>query len=262
MSRRYRYQKSYRMKKRKSVLKSLLFWQAMLVLLCLGGLLYFFFISSVFQVKNINVSGEQKVSREEILSKVDGDLSNHFLFFKTKSIFLANAAAMRQDLMDSFPQLAGVAFARHFPSSIDVKVTERQGVAFWCGSKCFLVDNAGVIFEKVSANPPNLIKLEVAGATSTPKLGEKIVDSATLTSVLDIKSKMEGIGLKVSRASVVSADRANFLTDEGWEAYFNLKGDVDWQITELNLVLEKEISAQERGRLQYIDLRFTRVYYK
>jgi len=51
-------------------------------------------------------------------------------------------------------------------------------------------------------------------------------------------------------------------TTEGWTVRFNLKGDLDWQVTELRLALEKQISPEKRKSLEYIDLRFSRVYYK
>ncbi len=37
---------------------------------------------------------------------------------------------------------------------------------------------------------------------------------------------------------------------------FDLKNSIDWQMTKLNLVLEKEIPPEKRGDLEYIDLRF------
>ena len=63
-------------------------------------------------------------------------------------------------------------------------------------------------------------------------------------------------------SSYVSEKRLNTKTSEGWEIYFNLKGDLNWQITELGLVSEKQIPLEDRGELEYIDLRFSRVYYK
>lgn len=272
--RKYRYQNSYRMKARRqrsykvkkkrgrSVLRSRIFWQAMLLFLCVMGLLYFLFLSPVFQIKNVNVSGNNDVSSSQILSKVDGKISNHFMLFPTKSIFLANASNMRSDLMDSFPQIAGVSFSRHFPSTIDVKVTERQGVAVWCGNNCFLVDGTGVIFKQVSPIFSQPMGLKVSGSDPGAKAGDKIIDPKILASVLEITSKMNAAKLDVKSADVVSDNRVNVTTGEGWQAYFNLQGDIDWQITELNVVLQKEISPQERAALQYIDLRFTRVYYK
>jgi len=51
-------------------------------------------------------------------------------------------------------------------------------------------------------------------------------------------------------------------TAEGWEIYFNLEENLSWQLTQLYLLLERKISPEERRTLQYIDLRFNKIYYK
>ena len=63
-------------------------------------------------------------------------------------------------------------------------------------------------------------------------------------------------------AVIVSEERLNVKTSEGWEIYFNTADDLDWQVQELALVLEKQITPEKRRNLEYIDLRFSRVYYK
>ena len=61
---------------------------------------------------------------------------------------------------------------------------------------------------------------------------------------------------------MVSDRRFNAKTAEGWEVYFTPKEDLNWQITELKAVLENEISPERRGNLEYIDLRFEKIYIK
>ncbi len=52
----------------------------------------------------------------------------------------------------------------------------------------------------------------------------------------------------------------NVNTADGWEVYFNPKGDLNWQITELAAILENRIPLEKRKNLKYIDLRFNKVY--
>jgi len=56
--------------------------------------------------------------------------------------------------------------------------------------------------------------------------------------------------------------RLDIKTAEGWEIYFDLSSDVNFALTKLGLLLEKEIPLEKRGDLSYIDLRFSKVYYK
>jgi len=49
-------------------------------------------------------------------------------------------------------------------------------------------------------------------------------------------------------------------TSEGWEIYFNLKKDINWQLTELDFLLKERIPPDKKGNVEYIDLRFERIY--
>jgi len=55
---------------------------------------------------------------------------------------------------------------------------------------------------------------------------------------------------------MVSQDRINVQTEQGWKIYFNPQEDISWQITKLSSVLEKEIPPEDRENLEYIELRF------
>ncbi len=69
--------------------------------------------------------------------------------------------------------------------------------------------------------------------------------------------------LKIEEFNISSPTRLDVKTIEGWWVYFSTAFDIDLQITKLNLLLEKEISQEDRGVLKYIDLRFKdRAYYK
>ncbi len=56
--------------------------------------------------------------------------------------------------------------------------------------------------------------------------------------------------------------RLNAKTSENWSAYFDLKENLDWQLVKLELLLKKELSSDKRAGLEYIDLRFSKVYYR
>ncbi len=261
--RKYRYQKSYRIKRKKPIFKKEFFWPGFLALLCLGGLSYFFLFSSFFQIKDINIEGEQKVSRGDILAGIEKEIGKKILFFETKSVFLVNAAEIREALFAAYPQIVGISFERQLPDSLNVQVTEREARAIWCREECYLMDSRGIIFEKAGQDLPDLVKVVVSEYPEETDLGEKAVDEEILSIILEIEFKLKDkVGLKIEEARATSKERIDFKTDEGWEIYFNAREDVNWQITKLNLVLEKEISPEKREQLDYIDLRFTRVYYK
>jgi cell division septal protein FtsQ len=257
------YRKPHRYKKKRPILSKRFFWLGILFLIVVGAVFYCLFFLNAFQVEKIIVSGEEKVSKEEIEFLVEARIENRVLFFRTKSIFAVDVGQIKRDILNFFPQIAEVKVSRSFFDAVNVAVVERKGVALWCQDEaCFLVDEKGIIFEEILTET-DLFKIEKAEFRENPALGEPVLEEATLDQILYIRDKLaEIVNLPTVEAFLASAERLNVRTAEDWEIYFNLKGDLDWQITELVLVLEKQISPEKRGELEYIDLRFSRVFYK
>jgi len=252
-------------------LKKRFFWLGILILLILFSTFYFLFFSRTFQVTKIIISGEEKVAKGDIESLVGQKLENSILFLKTRSIFAIDLGQIKKDILGRYPQIAKAEVSRGFFDAIKVELAERQALAVWCSQSCFLIDGEGIIFalsaealaeaERISETGTNL--LIVRTESGSGKLGDSVIAKELLSQVFEIKTQVEGsAGVPVQEALLVSEERLNLKTAEGWQIYFNLKGDLNWQFTELKLVLEKQISPQKRGKLEYIDLRFSRVYYK
>jgi len=239
----YRYRKPYRVKRKKSVLRSRFFWIAVLALFFVGSACYFVFFSGFFQIKEVKISGINKVSLEEILS-----------FFPKENIFLANMAGIESDILKRFPEIAELKINRNFPDALEVEVKERQAVLVWCKEECFLIDKTGLAFEKASLEETDLVKV----------LGEQdLLVKETVAQILEILLKLEkDLKVDVKEIVLVSSQRMDLETLEGWQVYFSLDKDLSLQLTRLHLVLERQISQKEREVLQYIDLRFEKVYYK
>ncbi|MFH1820502.1 MAG: FtsQ-type POTRA domain-containing protein [Candidatus Nealsonbacteria bacterium] len=253
------YRKPHSYKRKKSIFKQRLFWFSILGILLLCGVFYSLFFLQLFQVEKIIVNGNSKVEASDVKSLVENKIDSKILFFGTKSIFAVKTSQIRENLLNLFPQIAEAKVSRGFLDAIIVSLVERQGMAIWCQAEnCFLIDKAGVIFESVKESS-DLLELRNSEYRENIALGEVVLSSEKMSQIIQIKG---GLDFPVIRVLLVSEERLNVETAEGWEIYFNLKGDLNWQLTELSLVLEKQISAQERTELQYIDLRFSRVFYK
>ena len=260
MVKRY-YRKPHRYKRKKPIFRQRFFWPGILVLIAAGAIFYSLFFLEVFQVKKMIIGGNEKIAKEDIESMVEQRLESRIFFLKTKSIFAVDSEQIRKDILDRFPQIAMVKVSRGFFDAVSIVIAERQALAVWCADKCFLLDGEGIIFEEVFEANPGLLLLKTESAAG--ELGREVIDKELLSQILGIKEKTEASAkISVGEALVVSEERLNMKTFEGWQIYFNLKGDLDWQITELGVVLEKQIPSEKRGRLEYVDLRFSRVYYK
>lgn len=262
MKRKY-YRKPHRYKKKKSFFRKRFFWPGLLAFCVFTGIFYCLFFLEAFQIEKIIVSGEKKVAKQDIEFLVEQRLENKILFLKTRSIFAVDLSQIKKDILNKFPQIAELEVSRGFFDAVNVVVVERQGVAQWCQEEnCFLLDSGGVIFEELLEMKPSLILVKTF-RSDLACLGDKVVEGDLLARIFDLKSKvLANAKLSVTEATLASQERLNMETSEGWQIYFNLKGDLDWQITELALVLEKQIPPEQRDRLEYIDLRFSRVFYK
>ncbi|MDO8559234.1 MAG: FtsQ-type POTRA domain-containing protein [bacterium] len=244
------YRKPYRVKRKKPILRNRFFWIVILTFTVLAGISYFLFFSPFFQISNIAITGNSAVLEENIKA-----------FIPAKNIFLIDAEIIRKDILDNFPQVAGVKIHKRLPDALSVAISERSAVALWCEEeKCFFIDKEAVVFKHIADEGLALSGVEglikIAGA-------REILNKEKISQILDIQKKIRERSIATTtQANIVSEERLNVRTSEGWEIYFNLRGNLDWQIQELDLVLEKQISPEKRKILDYIDLRFSRVYYK
>lgn len=250
------YKKPYRIKKKKSIFKNRFLWLGILCLVFIGVFFYFFIFSSFFQVEKIIVSGNEKVSEEEIQSLIRKNVEIKILFFSTKSIFLTNLKKIKENLLNNFPQIADIEMGRGFPNLLSVMVKERTEIAVFCQDEnCFLLDADGVIFEETRLED-NLIKIINERRINRAVLGGTIIEKDYLEKVFKIQEYIsEEFEFGVKKFFVFE-ERLNVETREDWEVYFDPKIDLNWQLTKLRLVLEEKIPSERRKDLEYIELRF------
>lgn len=241
----YKYKKPYRIKKKKSILRNRFFWVVVLLLLGAGSLVYILFFSWVFQIKEVTLSGTNGISQADL---------RHF--FLDKNIFLLNKEEIKKNILEGFSKITEVKISRNFPSSLDVEIKERVAVAVWCNQEeeCFLMDQTGAIFEEACLEQVDLPVF----------FGEKdILTDEIISQILEINAKFnKDLDVEIEKITIISYQRLDVKTAEGWEVYFDPQKDIAWQLIQLHLVLERQITSEERKGLEYINLRFEKVYYK
>jgi len=258
-----KYRKPYRIKRKKSIFLNRFFGLGILFLIILGLIFYFFIFHSTFQIKEIKISGTEKVAVEEIRNLIEKEIEQKILFFPTKSIFLVNSNKIKEGIFSKFPQISEINLKREYPNILIAEIEERKPAAiFNQNGEYFFIDKEGIIFEETPQFLENYLKIKNFLLKEKIKLGDKAIEKKTISQILDIEKKLKEIDIKVKEFIIVSEERLNAKTSEGWEIYFNPKEDLNWQITELSLVLEKQIPPKKRKNLEYIDLRFSKIFYK
>lgn len=251
-----RHRKPHRIKRKKSILKSRFFWLTVIILIIFGAVFYLLIFSPFFQVKRIAISGEERISKEEIRVLLEKKLEKKVLFFPTKSIFLINLKQIKNEIFQSFSQIADIEINREFPDALSVIVVGRLEIAIFCqNGTCFLLDKEGIIFEE-SEPKAELIKIIDEQKEKTPKLGEQMIERDYLEKISKIEKYLSEELKLETKEFLVFSQRLNVKTDEGWEIYFDPRGDLNWQLTKLNLVLKEKIPSEKRKNLEYLELRF------
>lgn len=252
-------------RKRTALYKNKSFWGFLLGVVVGGAAVYVFIYSDIFQVKKIEISGNQKVLSENLQSAIE-PLLERKIIRETKSLFLVNVKEIEKKIIKEFPELEIVNLKRKLPGILIVEAEERRKVLMLCQSlnrsisdDCFSVDKEGVAFERTNGKEGILVYVE----KDRISLGERAIEKEELLSILDVYKgleKNESIGID---KLFLFENRFVVLTTNGFDIYFNLDNDISDQIFNLSLVLEEEIFPQKNKNLEYIDLRFNnRVYYK
>jgi len=125
----------------------------------------------------------------------------------------------------------------------------------------FFIDSQGIIFEKVDRQDSELPLIKTKAAIYRLDLGKEVINKDYLEKILKINSGINN-NIQISEISLISENRLNVKTLEGWDIYFNPKQDLDWQIEKLDIILKEKIPSEEKDDFEYVDLRFEKVYIK
>lgn len=190
------------------------------------------------------------------------------------NIFRYDSGKIENEFLSIFPEIAEIELKRSFPDNLKIKIKERDPVAIFCQNEnCFSLDENGVIFTRLPASLPagevgqeeisseGLPKIENQTFALEAEVGDEVIGENLLSQIFKIENKLkEDLKISIKEFSIVSEQRLNVKTSELWEVYFNLKSDLDWQIQELAVILKEKLPLQKRKNLEYIDLRFDKVF--
>jgi len=269
------FRKRHKIRKKTFFLKSKYFWFFFLFLFFSFVVFYFSFFWNNIQVRELNILGNETINKEEIEKIVFDNIERNFFFKSSKSILFVGTSKLEREILNFFPKIKEVNVSRDFFNSLDIEIREREKFASFCSQeKCFNIDEKGIVFEimkedfgimeaMVSSQENDLI-IELVEKREKISLGEKVLEKEILDIVSKIEEKFEenDFQIEIEKVVVDGNEKLNVITNENWKVYFNLEKNIELQILKLILLLEEEISIEERKELEYIDLRFSRVYYK
>ncbi len=239
------------------------------------GLLYFIFFSPYFGIKNIEISGLEKINYDEMRAAVDAQTkSRRFFVFSQSNIFIFDEKGIAEKLNEKY-SLEFLQIDKSLPGNIKISLEEKKPAIIWkSAEKLYLVDWDGAIIREIPKtevleypvnNPGAKMATVFDESNSTVEIKENILAAEEIYDINDLQNNFpRATGLSISNFMMTDKDDSAIkcVTGEGWAAYFSLINDLNAQIVKLNAFMG-ENNLEARKGLEYVDLRFEdRVYYK
>lgn len=206
--------------------------------------------SNVFLIKNVEVSGDNLLSKESI----DENLQN----VKGKNIFFIKSDDLKK-MLKSDPYVSEVSISRSFPSTLNVNVKEKD-IAYYVktSSGYDIISSDLILLEKVP-NLKNDKMIEIVGInTDNDKLGSKYVDTKDDTRLEDFLKELYAIKQANETEHYITKINVSNLNDI--KVYF---GDVEVKVgngedlaKKINIALNVLEDKKLNFKKGYIDVSF------
>jgi len=195
------------------------------LVLLLGAGLYLFLTSSTFHVTNAQISGNQRITADEI---------NAALELNGRPVFLQTPAKLEERALRAYPELASVEVTVDLPNIVSVEVTEREPIIQWQQDDGYAwIDETGTAF-RPRGEAGNLIVVQALDAPPATNLTmENPVVPPPFISQETVKA-LVALAPYVPAGTPILYDPDTGLswTDgRGWQAVFGLSdADVDVKV--------------------------------
>lgn len=222
---------------------------------------YVLFYSPIFQIKQFNIAGKDRLSDEAIMNILQP------LVFKTRlENFLGskNFLAWKSGELDvSKTALAEAQIEKDWiRQAINIRIKERGRFAIWCASSghCYWIDKEGLAFEEAPFTEGSLIlTIEEKDREAIIK-GEPVVEKRFAGNVIKIVESISNLNMPIKKITFNSAlQEIQIQTHRGPNILFSIRFDPEFNLSSLH-ALRQKIGFE---RIEYIDLRAeNRIFYK
>lgn len=230
--------------------------------------------SSFLKIKDLKVEIKNAACVEEKQLRVDSQLLGKNLLFISTQI-------LEQELLNKYPCVTAINFAKVFPNKIYLRVVGRENYLALAPlaskslyslslqeatpssssalldfsfpqkpEKTFLADQTGFIFSQNKDNSLPLLFL----AEDNLKIGSQI-EKNLFAKIVSVLEKIKSLPLESNRILAKEAE-GNLIINSKPKIVFNLNKDLTFQLASLQLLLQ-ESTINER-KMSIIDLRFAK----
>ena len=224
-------------------------------------LLYVFFVSPLFKIKNISVesTSEIEIDKAAVITAVSEQIKIHSGLLPPDSYFAWNTSRTY-----TAPNVSSISIEKSlFGRSVTLKVEPRQRFAAWCSDaqagseakpiRCFWVDQFGLLFEPAPVTEGQLVQAIYDDATDNQfVLGQQVLGQIGWNSVSKIlrSDALKKIGIRSISLSR-SLQELTATTNSGTKIIFSIRFDP--QPSALPALL-KFIENPGLSKLEYVNL--------
>lgn len=265
--------------KRRKFIQSRVFFDIILAVLLALLLIYLLFFSKVFKIQNIQIVSFIEVPKESILQIVEKEMQAKVLFFVQKdSFFLVNSKELERKISSQFPLVSKVEVRKGLSNSLFIEAKPRIAQTIWCfaspnppraeeagfnnAENCFVADQQRILFSQMTSETPKDNLIFVNSENQLKPIFSEACSESLIERIIETNKVLNSFGLFNSTFTEKSNGFLYVKTTDGWEIFFNPKQDLASDMLKLKILLGKEIPQEKIKTLEYIDLRFSKAYYK
>lgn len=240
----------------------------------LAVVFYVVFFSPFLMIEKVEINGIKKLGQAEVSAVAESVYRGRYLgIFPRTNFLLFPKNKLSKTLADNFKRIRSVEVERKFPDSALVRIKERESLLLWCdmSRECFIIDENGYAYQRVKLDSKEVLENElmkiIGQEDRKVSEGEKVLDAEKAAFLMDAKNIMgKSADMEIAgevRAKSRIAEEVTLKSPEGWDILVSTSFPLERAGSFLKIFLEKEISDEDRDKLEYVDLRVeNRIYYK
>ncbi|MEK7104364.1 MAG: hypothetical protein AAB842_03125 [Patescibacteria group bacterium] len=252
--------------KRRKFIQSRVFFDIALAVILFLLLAYLLFFSKVFKIQDIQIISFTEMPKESIFQMVEKEMQAKVLLFIQKdSFFLVNSKELERKISSEFPLISKVEVKKGLQGNLFIEAKPRIAQTIWCfnnAENCFVADQQRILFSQMTSETPKDNLIFVNSENQLKPIFSEACSESLIERINETNKVLNSFGLFNSSFTEKANGFLHVKTTDGWEIFFSPKQDLASDMLKLRLLLEKEITPEKRKTLEYIDLRFSKAYYK
>ena len=238
----------------------------LLILAAIFALVWLFYFSPYFEIKNFKINGLNRISGPEIENLFWSQTDKKKFFSSQKNIFLFDKDGFKASIDGSY-NFTSIELKNDLPDTFILNIKEKEPIAIWHeDGNNFLIDSEGYIVVP-AAQADFDQKMPIIENYGSDKIDNRKIGISQEKNnfVLDIFADFKGskIDHQIEKVLIENdLDTVKVLLSGAPFILLNSKGESDRQIEKIS-ALYRSMNKDEFAKKEYYDLRYgDRVYYK